>query len=95
MMPLLDRRSALHQLTRMRMLTFLREPEAVFWVFAFPVIMTCALGIAFRERFWELRGCMSDNAYPYGYAARLVTKKAHEMTPDDPAVTEWLTTIES
>ena len=29
---------------------FLREPEAVFWVFAFPVIMTCALGIAFRSR---------------------------------------------
>ena len=47
-----------------------------------------ALGIAFRERFWELRGCMSDSAYPYGYAARLVTKMAHEMTPDDPAVTD-------
>jgi hypothetical protein len=47
-----------------------------------------ALGMALRERFWELRGCMSDCAYPYGYAARLVTKMAHEKAPDDTAVTD-------
>ena len=41
-------RSALWQLTRVRMVGFLREPEAVFWVFAFPVLMALALGIAFR-----------------------------------------------
>ena len=40
----------LWQLTMTRFREFLREPEAVFWVFAFPVIMTCALGIAFRSR---------------------------------------------
>jgi len=28
---------------------FLREPEAVFWVFFFPVLMALALGIAFRS----------------------------------------------
>jgi ABC-2 type transport system permease protein len=38
------------ELTLCRFREFLREPEAVFWVFAFPVIMTCALGIAFRSR---------------------------------------------
>jgi len=38
------------ELTLARFREFLREPEAVFWVFAFPVIMTCALGIAFRSR---------------------------------------------
>src|SRR5436190_11405090 len=43
-------RSALWQLTRLRMLTFLREPEAVFWVFAFPVLMALVLGIAFRNQ---------------------------------------------
>jgi ABC transporter DrrB family efflux protein len=37
-------------LTLSRFREFVREPEAVFWVFAFPVIMTCALGIAFRSR---------------------------------------------
>src|SRR5215207_10368947 len=48
-----DRGGASHplvELTLSRFREFLREPEAVFWVFAFPVIMTCALGIAFRSR---------------------------------------------
>jgi ABC-type multidrug transport system permease subunit len=29
---------------------FLREPEAVFWVFAFPLLLAVALGFAFREK---------------------------------------------
>src|SRR4030095_3335353 len=37
------------ELTTMRMREFLREREAVFWVFIFPVLMTFALGIAFRN----------------------------------------------
>jgi len=41
---------ALRELTLSRVREFLREPEAVFWVFGFPVIMTLALGIAFRSR---------------------------------------------
>jgi ABC transporter DrrB family efflux protein len=32
------------------MLAFLREPEALFWVFAFPVLLALALGIAFRSQ---------------------------------------------
>ena len=44
------RRSPLAQLTRARVLEFLREPEAVFWVFAFPVLLALALGLAFRSR---------------------------------------------
>ena len=43
-------RHPLIELTLARFREFLREPEAVFWVFMFPVIMTCALGIAFRTR---------------------------------------------
>ena len=43
-------RHPLVELTTARFREFLREPEAVFWVFAFPVILTCALGIAFRSR---------------------------------------------
>ena len=43
-------RHPLIELTLSRFREFLREPEAVFWVFMFPVIMTCALGIAFRSR---------------------------------------------
>lgn len=45
-------RQSLHplvELTTMRVREFLREREAVFWVFIFPVLMTFALGIAFRN----------------------------------------------
>ena len=37
------------ELTATRIREFLREREAVFWVFVFPVLMTFALGIAFRN----------------------------------------------
>lgn len=37
------------ELTTIRMREFLREKEAVFWVFIFPVLMTFALGVAFRN----------------------------------------------
>ena len=36
-------------LTLARIREFVREPEAVFWVFVFPVLLAVALGIAFRE----------------------------------------------
>jgi hypothetical protein len=37
------------ELTLTRVREFLREKEAVFWVFVFPVLMTFALVIAFRN----------------------------------------------
>lgn len=38
------------QLTLVRFLEFIREPEAIFWVFAFPILLAAGLGIAFRNR---------------------------------------------
>jgi ABC-2 type transport system permease protein len=38
------------QLTRVRYREFFREPEAVFWVFIFPILLAAGLGIAFRNR---------------------------------------------
>jgi ABC-2 type transport system permease protein len=38
------------QLTLVRFLEFLREPEALFWVFVFPILLAAGLGIAFRNR---------------------------------------------
>src|SRR5450755_247981 len=38
------------QLTLVRFREFLREPEAVFWVFIFPILLAAGLGIAFRNR---------------------------------------------
>jgi ABC-2 type transport system permease protein len=43
-------RPAIVELTLVRLREFVREPEAVFWVFVFPILMTCALGLAFRSR---------------------------------------------
>jgi len=41
---------SLVQLTLVRYREFLREPEAVFWVFVFPVLLAGGLGVAFRNR---------------------------------------------
>jgi ABC-2 type transport system permease protein len=40
----------LAQLTIVRFREFMREPEALFWVFVFPILMAAGLGIAFRNR---------------------------------------------
>lgn len=38
------------ELLKSRMREFIREPETVFWVYAFPVLLAIGLGIAFRNR---------------------------------------------
>jgi ABC-2 type transport system permease protein len=38
------------QLTLVRFREFRREPEALFWVFVFPILLAAGLGIAFRNR---------------------------------------------
>ena len=38
------------QLTLVRFREFTREPEALFWVFVFPILLAAGLGIAFRNR---------------------------------------------
>ncbi|HEU4994809.1 MAG TPA: ABC transporter permease [Gemmatimonadaceae bacterium] len=41
---------SLRQLTLTRFREFIREPEAVFWSLAFPILLSMGLGIAFRNR---------------------------------------------
>jgi ABC-type multidrug transport system permease subunit len=45
-----ERRSALAELTVTRFRLFFREPSAVFWTFGFPMLLSIALGVAFRNR---------------------------------------------
>lgn len=40
----------LAQLTMVRFREFIREPEALFWVFIFPILLAAGLGLAFRNR---------------------------------------------
>ena len=42
--------SSLYQLTSVRFRLILREPEAIFWIFIFPILLAAGLGIAFRNR---------------------------------------------
>jgi ABC-2 type transport system permease protein len=42
--------NSLYQLTSMRFRLVLREPEAIFWIFIFPILLAVGLGIAFRNR---------------------------------------------
>ena len=42
-------KTELLELTRVRVLLFLREPEAIFWVFVFPLVLAGVLGYAFRS----------------------------------------------
>ena len=42
--------SSLYQLTMVRFRLFVREPEAIFWIFVFPILLAEGLGIAFRNR---------------------------------------------
>ena len=43
-------RPALIELTSARLKEFIRETEAIFWVFGFPLLLTLLLGFAFREK---------------------------------------------
>jgi ABC transporter DrrB family efflux protein len=43
-------RPALLELTIVRTKEFAREPEAIFWVFIFPLLLAVALGLAFRDK---------------------------------------------
>src|SRR5205085_8053030 len=38
------------QLVLVRIREFVREPEAVFWTVLFPILLTCSLGLAFRNQ---------------------------------------------
>ncbi len=42
--------SSLAELTSVRFKEFVREPEALFWTFGFPILLAIGLGIAFRNR---------------------------------------------
>ncbi len=46
----MKRYNPLTELFLYRMRTFYREPEAMFWTYGFPILLTLALGLAFRSK---------------------------------------------
>ena len=69
-------RSSLAQLTKVRFLEFLREPEAIFWTFIFPVLLAAGLGIAFRNQPAQVLKIGTTDA---GLAAALSNEKGLEV----------------
>jgi ABC-2 type transport system permease protein len=41
---------AFRQLVLARVREFFREPEAIFWVYGFPILLALGLGVAFKDR---------------------------------------------
>jgi ABC-2 type transport system permease protein len=54
--------SPLLQLTLMRFREFVREPDHLFWVLAFPILLAAGLGLAFRNRPPEILKVVTVNA---------------------------------
>ncbi len=71
-------------LTLARMREFLREPEAVFWVYVFPLILVVALGVAFRNRPVEaVRVVICEGAAAESVAAALNRSPRFQATVCD------------
>ncbi len=71
-------RGPLVELTVARTKQLLREPEAVFWVFVFPVLLALALGFAFREK--------APDRIPVGVTGGPGAKAAADALSDSPVL---------
>jgi ABC-type multidrug transport system permease subunit len=89
-------RPALVELTLVRLREFVREPEAMFWVFGFPLLLALGLGIAFRNRAPESVKIGVLASVPPAIAASLDSADglAIERLPDDSAGRQALRTAD-
>ena len=80
-------RPAIVELTLVRLREFVREPEAMIWVFGFPLLLALGLGIAFRNRPPESVRIGVLASVPGGVAASLDSASglAVERVADDSA----------
>lgn len=82
--------SSLWLLTSARFKEFVREPEALFWTFGFPILLAIGLGVAFRNRPPDVVhiGVVSTAPGAPAIAAALGrdARLAVELLPDDSAV---------
>ena len=75
------------ELTLTRVREFLREPEALFWVFVFPILLSCALGLAFRSTAPEkLRVAIESSSDSKTQNAALITETLARSADIEPVV---------
>jgi ABC-2 type transport system permease protein len=75
--------SSLYQLTMVRFRLFLREPEAIFWIFVFPILLAVGLGIAFRNRPADVLASGRDDGATYPGTGRRQGLTAATMNEAD------------
>jgi ABC-2 type transport system permease protein len=73
-------RGPLVELTRARIRELTREPEAVFWVFVFPILLAGILGLAFRSRPLEALP-VAVVAGPHAEARRAALATGSDLEP--------------
>lgn len=71
---------ALVELTLARLREFYREPEALFWVYGFPILMVVGLGIAFRNQPVE-QIAVDVREGPYAEATVAVLEQQEKFQP--------------
>jgi ABC-2 type transport system permease protein len=83
-------RHPLVELTLMRFREFIREPEALFWVFVFPVVLAAGLGLAFRNRPAEVLevGAVSARLHAALTAEKLLHSRAYVLADGEKALRE-------
>jgi ABC-2 type transport system permease protein len=69
------------ELTLARMREFWRQPSAIFWVFGFPVLLACVLGIAFRDSAPEKMQVAVENSAANAPDIAATIARAPELQP--------------
>jgi ABC-2 type transport system permease protein len=77
--------NSLWQLTLVRFREFVREPEAIFWTFVFPILLTAGLGLAFRNKPADV---VKVGTTSQEIASRLKSEKGLAVEVSDRAVAE-------
>lgn len=70
-------RNALFQLILSNMRGYIREPEAIFWTYGFPLLMMIGLGLAFRTT--------TDAPVHFGVVAGQAAERVEQAVGSDPA----------
>lgn len=85
------RYSPLGQLALARIREFVRQPEVIFWVYGFPILMVVALGIAFRNRPVEhISVGVQDGGYAEAASKGLSANEKFAVQHCDPAACKLL-----
>ena len=80
-------RGPLTELTLARIRELTREPEAVFWVFVFPILLAAILGLAFRSRPPEALPVASSTD-PHAEARLAALRRGPDLKPAHSAEAE-------